>query len=68
MGVIVITPGDRRPEDRQHAIEALRTGQLKAAHFVDQIVPFTDAAETYALLRDRKDEIFSAVYDWSAAE
>jgi len=67
-GVLLLTPLDRRPEDRSHTVEAIRSGRLMSANFVDRIVPFHNAPATYAQLRDHKDKIFSAAFDWSSAE
>lgn len=66
-GVVLLSPGDRRPEDRLHAVEQLRTGRMRAADFVDRVAPYTDAPAVYAQLRDFKNDIFSAVFDWSSA-
>ena len=64
-GVIVLTPSDRGIEDRQTAIEALRTGRIRASDFVQRVAPFTDAPDAYQALRDDKNANFSLVYDWT---
>ena len=67
-GAVVLTPGDRRPEDRAAAVEAIRAGRLPTAAFLDQIVPFREAPRAYPRLRDEPDQVFSLVFDWSDAQ
>jgi len=64
-GVVVLTPMDRSVEDRQNAVEALRTGRIRAADFVQRIAPFTEAPDAYLSLRDDKNANFSLVFDWT---
>ncbi|HEY3329237.1 MAG TPA: zinc-binding dehydrogenase [Capsulimonadaceae bacterium] len=66
-GVIVLKPGDRRPEDRAAAVEAIRAGRLPTQAFVDKILPYTDAITAYAQLRDDPNSVFSLIFDWSTA-
>ena len=66
-GVTILAPMDRGVEDRQRAIELIRRGQIKAADFVQQVVPFTDAPHAYAAVRDDKRQNFSLVFDWTKA-
>lgn len=63
-GALVLTPGDRRPADRAKAVEVLRTGRIRGADFLDKIVPYREAPEAYALLRDDPNACFSLVFDW----
>jgi 2-desacetyl-2-hydroxyethyl bacteriochlorophyllide A dehydrogenase len=64
-GMIVLAPKDRGVEDRQKAIEAIRTGEISAADFVSKPVPATDAPQAYKTLRDDKNNSFSLVFDWA---
>ena len=66
-GALVLTPGDRRPEDRAAAVEAIRTGRLPTAAFLDQVVPYKDAPLAYPRLRDEPNSVFSLVFDWNVA-
>ena len=66
-GALVLTPGDRRPEDRAAAVEAIRAGRLPTAAFLDLIVPYREAPRAYPRLRDEPNSVFSLVFDWSAA-
>jgi len=66
-GVIILTPMDRGVEDRQNAIEALRTGKIRAADFVQRIVSFKEAPAAYLSLRDDKNANFSLVIDWEGS-
>ena len=38
---------------------------IKAADFVQQVVPFTEAPAAYQRLREDKDRNFSLVFDWT---
>jgi threonine dehydrogenase-like Zn-dependent dehydrogenase len=62
-GATVITPMDRGVEDRQKVIEAIRTGRIKAADYVEKVAVFTDAPQAYQDLLDRK--ILSVAYKWN---
>jgi threonine dehydrogenase-like Zn-dependent dehydrogenase len=64
-GITVLAPSDRGIEDRQGAVEALRTGRIRASDFVQRVARFSDAPEAYRALRDDKDANFSLVYDWT---
>jgi threonine dehydrogenase-like Zn-dependent dehydrogenase len=64
-GMIVLAPKDRGVEDRQKAIEAIRTGEISAADFISKPVPATDAPQAYKTLRDDKNNSFSLVFDWA---
>lgn len=64
-GVTILAPKDRGVEDRQRAIELIRRGHLKAASFIDKVVPYGDAPSAYRALRDDKDNQFSLVFDWT---
>ena len=59
---LFITPRDRGVEERQRVVEHVRSGHLKAAGFIDKIVPWKEAPSAYAALLERS--IFSAVIDW----
>lgn len=63
--VIIASPFDRGVEDRQAAVEAIRTKRIDPAHFMDLVVPYTQASQAYESLRQRKR--FSAIFDWSSA-
>jgi len=64
-GMVVLTPMDHGIEDRQTAIEACRTGSIRASDFVQRIARFSDAPEAYRSLRDDKNANFSLIYDWA---
>lgn len=66
-GITILTPIDRGIEDRQSAVEALRTGRIRAADFIQRIAPFSDAPAAYHALRDDKNANFSLAFDWSHA-
>jgi 2-desacetyl-2-hydroxyethyl bacteriochlorophyllide A dehydrogenase len=66
-GVTILAPKDRGVEDRQLAIEQFRRGALDASHFVENVVPFSDALAAYAALRDDSEKGFSLVFDWTNA-
>ncbi len=66
-GVTILTPSDRGIEDRQKAADEFRRGTLRAADFVQKIVPFSEAPAAYAALRDDKNSNFSLVFDWASA-
>jgi len=66
-GVTILTPADRGVEDRQMSVEHHRRGVLKAADFVQNVVPFADAPAAYAALRDDKNSNFSLAFDWAGA-
>jgi 2-desacetyl-2-hydroxyethyl bacteriochlorophyllide A dehydrogenase len=66
-GVTILTPGDRSWDDRQTAVEGIRRGQIKAAHFIDQVISFEEAPSAYFAMRDDKNAIFSLVFDWTRA-
>lgn len=67
-GVVVLTPYDHGVEDRLRAVEALRRGEIRAAKFVQRVVPFTEAPQAYLALRDDKNSNFSLVFDWTGAK
>ena len=62
-GVTILAPRDRGVEDRQKAIEAIRREELRTADFVETLVPFEHAPDSYRALRD--GVIFSLVFDWT---
>ncbi len=64
-GVIFLTPGDRSLDGRQKSVRALQSGALRSSAFLDQVVDYRKAAEVYRALRDEKDRVFSAVFDWT---
>lgn len=66
-GVTILTPMDHGVEDRIKTVELLRRKQINAANFVQNIVPFTDAASAYVKLRDDKGSNFSLAFDWTKA-
>lgn len=66
-GVVVLTPADHGVEDRQGAIEALRTGRIRASDFLQRITTYDEAPEAYKALRDDKNANFSLVFDWTKA-
>lgn len=66
-GALVLAPRDRGLEDRVKTVESIRAGRIQAAPFLDQVVPFTEAAEAYRGLRDEKGRFFSVVFDWQDA-
>ncbi len=66
-GVTILAPKDRGVEDRQRAIEFIRRGQIKAADFVQQVVPFSEAPMAYLAFSKDKNKNFSLVFDWSEA-
>jgi threonine dehydrogenase-like Zn-dependent dehydrogenase len=63
----IIAPQDRTPQDRIHAVESLRRGLITSSDFIDSVTSFDRAPSVYAKLRDSKESIFSAVFDWSSA-
>jgi 2-desacetyl-2-hydroxyethyl bacteriochlorophyllide A dehydrogenase len=67
-GVLVLTPKDRGIRDRQKTAEAIRQGTLRASDYIDQVVPYQQAAEAYVNLRDNKDANFSLIFDWRNAQ
>lgn len=67
-GVTILAPMDRGVEDRQRAVEQFRRGTLKAADFVQTVVPFAEAPKAYASLRDDKNSNFSLAFDWAGAK
>ena len=66
-GALILTPGDRRPADRAKAVEGLRQGLIRGSDFLDAIVPYRQAPNAYARLRDDPNGCFSLVFDWSQA-
>lgn len=62
-GVTLLAPKDRGVEDRQKTIEAIRTGKIRPADFVDAVLPFTQAPEGYAKLKNR--QLLSVAYQWN---
>lgn len=67
-GVTILAPKDRGVEDRQKAVEGIREGKIKASHFVQNVVSFTEAPQAYKALRDDKNSNFSLVFDWTKAQ
>ena len=66
-GVVFLTPGDRSLDGRQKSVRALQSGAIRSSAFLDRVVDYRQAAEVYRSLRDEKDRIFSAVFDWTKA-
>lgn len=64
-GLTILCPADRSLEDRQKTVKAIQKGVLRAADFLDQVVPSTAAPAIYSSLRDDKGRCFSAVFDWT---
>lgn len=64
-GVRLLTPTDRRLEDREAVVEKLRKGVIKSADFVDRVLPWKQAPTAYAELLDQPDRHFSLVFDWT---
>jgi 3-hydroxyethyl bacteriochlorophyllide a dehydrogenase len=62
---VIIAPRDRGVEERQRVIEHTRTGRFRAANFIGNVYPWTEAPQAYADLRERR--VFSAVFDWTCA-
>lgn len=62
-GVTILSPMDRGVEDRQKTIEAIRTGRLRSADFVESVVAYTQAPSIYEKLKNR--ELLSVAYQWS---
>lgn len=62
-GVTIIAPKDRGVEDRQKTVEAIRKGRIKAADYVDLVLPYAKAVEGYAGLKNRT--CLSVVYKWN---
>jgi hypothetical protein len=52
-------------EERQRVIEHIRTGRFKSSDFLDAVLPYTEAPDAYAGLKER--HLFSAVLDWKGA-
>lgn len=61
-GVTMLTPMDRGVEERYKCIEAIRQGRIVAKDYIDQVVAYPQAAESYAKLQ--KHEISSVVFSW----
>ncbi len=61
-GVTILAPKDRGVEDRQSSVEALRTGRIASADFVDAVMPYTDAEKAYKGLLSR--EFLSVTFKW----
>ena len=61
----LITPVDRRVEDRERVVEMIRARRLSSASFLDSVVSFECAPQAYARLRDTPNECFSLVFDWT---
>ena len=64
-GVTILAPKDRGIEDRQKAIEAIHRGEIRAADFVETLVPFEHAPDAYKTLGDDSGGTFSLVFDWT---
>ena len=62
-GVTILAPKDRGVEDRQKTIEAIRKGRIKAADYIDAVLPYSKAPEGYAGLKSRT--CLSVVYKWN---
>ncbi len=61
-GVTVLTPMDRGIEERYRSVEAIRAGRLNAKDFIDQVVPYHEAAEGYRQLQQH--DAISVLYTW----
>jgi len=66
-GVLLLMPGDRGTEDQLNAVEAIRNKLINPRHYIDKIVPYTEAPQAYEQLRLSPDQVFSVVFDWSEA-
>jgi 2-desacetyl-2-hydroxyethyl bacteriochlorophyllide A dehydrogenase len=64
-GVLLLMPGDRGAEDRLNAMEAIRSRLIDPRHYIDRVVPYTEAPLAYEQLRLNPDQVFSVVFDWS---
>jgi threonine dehydrogenase-like Zn-dependent dehydrogenase len=62
-GAIVITPSDRGVEDRQKVVEAIRKGAFDPGKYVERLVGFEKAPESYAALAAR--EVLSVAFQWN---
>jgi len=65
-GVILISPRDRGVEDRQKAVEAIRAGRLRAADFIDAVLPYSKAKDGYAGLQNHRYS--SVTYRWGKGD
>ena len=63
-GLHIFTPMDRRAQDRKKVIELIANGSLRAEWFIDAVLDYRRAPETYAALRDDPGERFSTIFTW----
>lgn len=61
-GVTILTPADRGVEERQRAVEYIRTGRIDVSPFLKNVVECSGMPECYRKLQKR--EIVSLVGDW----
>ena len=61
-GVTILTPADRGVEERQRAVEYVRSGKADMSPFLGTVVPAAEMPEHYRRLQRR--EIVSLVGDW----
>ena len=64
-GLHLITPSDRRLEDRQHVVKSIGSGHIRAPDFLDKVVPWREAPAAYLRLLEAPEENFSLVFDWT---
>jgi len=64
-GLTLLTPMDRRVTDRQAVVTNIAAGRFHSHEFVDKVVPWDSAREAYQALRDRPDQHFSLIFDWT---
>jgi len=63
-GLIVLTPMDRGPSDRQKAAALIQQRAIDPRIFIDRVVEIADAPAQYKALRDDKGGVFSVAFDW----
>jgi len=65
-GLTILTPADRGVEERQRAVEYVRSGRVDMSPFLGTVVPAREMPEHYRRLQRR--EIVSLVGDWRDCE
>ena len=63
-GVTILTPMDRGVEERQRAVEYIRSGKVDVSPFLKTVVKADDMVAYYRKLQNR--EIVSLIGDWRA--
>ncbi len=64
-GVTILAPKDRGVEDRQKAVEAIRSGHISSHDFIDAVMPYTEAPKGYEGLLSKK--YLSVIFKWQEA-